>query len=130
MKICQNKAHRLVFVAGLMAAVAGASVTPALAQTTTIITNEGPVNLLGLSTSDNTSNSSASGASVTTIDDAFNAVNNDTATGNAIDQAPHQAEPSTAFPMQNMRTQTTVAVTKNGSTTDADKNTNQTNRAW
>jgi hypothetical protein len=125
MKICQNKAHRLVFVVGLMAALAGASVTPVLAQTTTIITNEGPVNLLGVSTADNTSNGNASGASVTTIDDAFNAVNDDTATGNAIDQAPQKAEPSTAFPTQNMRTQTTVAVTENGSTTDADKNTNQ-----
>ena len=85
MKIYQNRVRRLIVFAGLVAVLAGSSLTSAQAQTATIITNEGPVNLLGLSPSDNTGKGNAQGASETTIEDAFNVVTDNGTTGSAID---------------------------------------------
>lgn len=121
MKIYQNRVRRLVVFAGLVAALAGSSLTSAQAQTATIITNEGPVNLLGLSPSDNTSKGNAQGASETTIEDAFNVVTDNGTTGSAIDLSSQQAVPSATLPARNVQAQSAVTVTGNATAVEAEQ---------
>ena len=102
MKIYQNRVCRLFVFAGLVAALAVSSLISAQAQTATIITNGGPVNLLGLSPSDSKSKGNAQGAPETTIEDAFMFVTDNGTSSSAIDLSSQQAVPSATLPARNL----------------------------
>ena len=98
MKICQNKALRVAVIAGLILITARGDLTSALAQSTTFVTNEGPVNLLGPSALKITNKGGNSGGAVTTIDDALNLITDDIVKDATIDQKTQNLVPSMTQP--------------------------------
>ncbi len=128
MKICQNRGFQFVVFAGLLAVSAGGSAMSALAQTSTIITNELPINLLGLSASDNKSNGNADRESATTIEDAFNVVTGNTEKGSLGAQTIQDAKPSSTFSAQEGQTESTLDVTTSGSIVALEKTPTQSNQ--
>ena len=129
MKICQNRVCSLVVFASLITALVSASLTAALAQSTTILANEGPVDLLGLSSPNNRTKSKAQSAPETTIEDAFNVVTNNGAAGSTIDQSAQQVVPSAALPARNGQDQTTSTVKENAKSSEVEQIVTQIERS-
>ena len=121
MKTCQNRLCRLVVFIGLVASLSSFGLASALAQKTATIANTGPVNLLGLSPPENTSNGNAQGASELTIENAFNVVIDNETAGSTIDQSTQQAVPSTTLPPQNVQAKTEAIVRENATAVEAEQ---------
>ena len=123
MKIYQNKALKLVIVAGLILIFARSFLTSALAQNATIITDEDPVNLLGHSASKNLNKSDDTGEAVTTIDEALNLIADDNATDANTNQETQQMVPSK---MQPTPAESEMAVTEDTFTVGSGQTTEKT----
>ncbi len=121
MKTCQNRLRRLAVFVVMVAVLAGSSLTSTLAQNTAIISNNGPVNLLGLSTSENTSKGNTQGKSEPTIEDSFNVVTDNGATGSTIDQITQQAVSSATAPVQNVQEKAAGTLTEDATAGKAEK---------
>ena len=122
MKTCQNRLRRLVVFIGLVASLASFGLTSALAQKTATIANKGPVNLLGLSPPENTSNGNAQGASEgLTIENAFNVVTDNEAAGSTIDQSTQQAVAINDAAARNVEAKTEATVKENATAVEAEQ---------